>query len=48
MEGTVLGIPSFALSQAYRSRSGRPPYWATALKFAPDIIRRALSEGMPA
>ena len=29
VEGTVLGIPSFALSQAYRSRSGEPPHWET-------------------
>ena len=47
MEGTILGIPSLALSQAYKSRSGRPPHWETALRFAPDIIRRALAEGIP-
>jgi 5'-nucleotidase len=47
MEGTVLGIPSLALSQAYKSRSGQPPHWETALRFAPDIIRRVLAEGVP-
>jgi 5'-nucleotidase len=47
MEGTVLGIPSVALSQAYQSRSGKPPYWETSLRFAPDIIRRVLAEGLP-
>ncbi|HUD88892.1 MAG TPA: 5'/3'-nucleotidase SurE [Xanthobacteraceae bacterium] len=47
MEGTVLGIPSLALSQAYKSRSGQPPHWDTALRFAPDIIRRVLAEGVP-
>ncbi len=47
MEGTILGIPSLALSQAYKSRSGRPPHWETGLQFAPDIIRRVLAEGMP-
>ena len=47
MEGTVLGIPSLALSQAYTSRSGQPPYWETSLRFAPDIIRRVLAEGIP-
>jgi 5'-nucleotidase len=47
MEGTILGIPSLALSQAYKSRSGRPPYWETGLRFGPDIIRRALAEGLP-
>jgi 5'-nucleotidase len=47
MEGTVLGIPSLALSQAYKSRSGQPPHWETALRFAPDIIRRVLAKGVP-
>jgi 5'-nucleotidase len=47
MEGTVLGIPSFALSQGYSfATKGNPP-WQTAIKFAPDIIRRVLEEGMP-
>ncbi len=46
MEGAVLGIPSFALSQSYKSRSGQPPYWETALKFAPEIIRKALGNGV--
>src|SRR5204862_68411 len=46
VEGTILGIPSFALSQAYMSRSSQPPYWETATKFAPDIIRRALKAGI--
>jgi 5'-nucleotidase len=47
VEGTILGIPSFALSQAYMSRSAQPPHWDTAAKFAPDIIRRALAAGIP-
>ena len=47
VEGTILGIPSFALSQAYRSRSGQPPHWSTAVRFAPDIIRRVLEAGIP-
>jgi 5'-nucleotidase len=47
MEGTVLGIPSFALSQGYSfATKGNPP-WQTAIKFAPGIIRRVLEEGMP-
>ena len=32
VEGTILGIPSFALSQAYMSRSAQPPHWDTAVK----------------
>ncbi len=35
VEGTILGIPSLALSQAYRSRSGEPPHWETAVRFGP-------------
>src|SRR6266446_3712820 len=47
VEGTILGIPSLALSQAYRSRSSRPPHWDTAIRFGPDIIRRVLEAGIP-
>jgi len=35
------------LSQAYRSRSGEPPHWETAVRFGPDIIRRVLAAGIP-
>jgi 5'-nucleotidase len=48
MEGTILGLPSIALSQAYNSRGGQPPHWDTALRYAPDIVRRALAKGIPA
>ncbi len=47
VEGTILGIPSLALSQAYKSRGGQPPHWETAVRFAPDIIRRVLAAGIP-
>ncbi len=47
VEGTILGVPSVALSQAYKSRSGNPPHWSTAIKFGPDIIRRVLTPGIP-
>src|SRR6516165_9896694 len=47
VEGTILGLPSFALSQAYRSRGKEPPHWETAVRFAPDIIRRVLEKGIP-
>jgi 5'-nucleotidase len=47
VEGTILGIPSFALSQAYRSRDVRPPQWGTAVRFAPGIIQRVLKAGIP-
>src|ERR1700689_941826 len=47
VEGTVLGIPSFALSQAFTSATRKEPHWDTARKFAPDLIRRVLAEGLP-
>ncbi len=46
IEGTVLGIPSFALSQATSGRA-KEPHWATALAYGPDLIRRVLADGMP-
>jgi 5'-nucleotidase len=47
MEGTVLGIPSFALSQAYAFSTKRLPHWQTAIKHGPDLIRKVLAAGMP-
>ncbi len=47
VEGTIIGVPSFALSQTYRARSGNPPPWETALRFGPGIIRRVLDAGIP-
>jgi 5'-nucleotidase len=47
VEGTILGYPSLALSQSYKSRSGEPPHWDTAIRFGPDIIRRVLAAGIP-
>jgi 5'-nucleotidase len=46
-EGTVLGIPSFALSLAFRAASKQNPNWTTASQHAPDIIRRVLAAGLP-
>jgi 5'-nucleotidase len=47
VEGTVLGVASFALSQAFTSATRKDPHWDTARKFAPDLIRRVLAEGLP-
>ena len=47
IEGTVLGIPSFALSQAYAFTTKHHPYWDTAVKYAPDLIKRVLNARMP-
>jgi 5'/3'-nucleotidase len=46
MEGALLGIPSMALSQSYKSSSGKPPFWETSRRFAPDIIRRVLGDNV--
>jgi 5'-nucleotidase len=46
-EGTILGIPSFAMSQVYSAANRQNPHWTTALRHAPDIIRRVLAEGVP-
>jgi 5'-nucleotidase len=46
-EAAVLGIPSFALSQAYTSSSKQQPYWQSAIDHAPDIIQRVLRQGIP-
>jgi 5'-nucleotidase len=46
-EACVLGIPSFALSQAFTSSSKQTPHWKTASSNAPDIIRRILKQGIP-
>src|ERR1700757_1118425 len=47
VEGTVIGIPSLALSQAITGGKSRPPFWETALHYGPDIIRRVIAEGIP-
>lgn len=47
MEGAVLGIPSFALSQSHSAANRDKPYWETALRYAPDLLRRVLAQGMP-
>src|SRR5665647_502078 len=47
MEGTVLGVPSFALSQAYAFSTKHLPRWETAIAHAPALISKVLGEGMP-
>lgn len=49
MEGTVLGIPSIALSQSYAWEEERPYIpWECARKFGAPIIRHLLRQGWPA
>src|SRR5215813_505119 len=47
MEGAVLGIPSFALSQAYTAANRDHPHWETAIQHGPEIIRKVLANGIP-
>lgn len=47
LEGTILGFPSFALSQEFSIETRNAPLWETALKFGPDIIRKVMAAGVP-
>ena len=48
MEGTLLGVPSVALSQAYGPVSGRKNiHWACAETHAVAILRKVLDRGIP-
>jgi 5'-nucleotidase len=47
MEGTLLGIPSIAVSQAYGPAGRDQIHWDCARHHAAGIIRRLLEEGIP-
>src|SRR6201995_2808859 len=47
MEGTILGLPSFALSQEFSVEIRHAPLWETALKFGPEILRKVIAAGIP-
>ena len=47
MEGTLLGIPSIALSQAFGYETRDTPAWATAEQHGPLVIRELLEAGIP-
>jgi 5'-nucleotidase len=47
IEGTILGIPSMALSQCYGMSTRDSPHWETAMHYGPEVIRRVLAAGMP-
>src|ERR1051326_8352428 len=46
LEGTILGLPSFALSQEFSIETRGKPLWETALKFGPPILRKAIEAGI--
>jgi 5'-nucleotidase len=43
-EGTLIGIPSIALSQAYGLETRETPHWQTAVEHGPDLVRRLIAE----
>ncbi len=45
IEGTLLGIPSIALSQAYGLDTVDNPHWETAETHAPKVIARLIETG---
>jgi len=47
LEGTILGLPSFALSQEFSVESREKPLWDNALQFGPPIIRKVIGAGVP-
>jgi 5'-nucleotidase len=47
IEGTILGIPSIAVSQAYGPQGRNAIHWDCAEKHAPAIIRRIVEAGIP-
>jgi len=47
MEGTVLGIPSIALSQAYTFDKNVQVRWSCAEAYGPTVIRKLLAAGWP-
>ena len=47
LEGTILGLPSFALSQEFSIETRDRPQWDTARKFGPDILRKVIAAGVP-
>jgi 5'-nucleotidase len=47
MEGTILGVRSFALSQAYGAKGRNAINWTCAETHAPGLIKRLLDEPLP-
>src|SRR4029078_11406191 len=47
LEGTILVLPSFALSQEFSPETRERPLWDTARQFGPDILRKVIAAGIP-
>lgn len=46
-EGTLVGIRSIALSQAYGPETRQSPHWQTAVEHAPGLIAKLIAEPWP-
>ena len=47
IEGTILGVPSIALSQCYGPDTVKAPHWKCAETLASGVIQKVLAEGIP-
>lgn len=47
LEATLLGIPAFALSQAYGAATREQPLWACGEHHGPGLIRALMEAGFP-
>jgi 5'-nucleotidase len=47
IEGTILGVPSFALSLSFGAMSRQKPFWETATHYGPGVIRKVLAAKIP-
>jgi len=47
LEGTILGLPSFALSQEFSFETRSNPAWDTGIEYGPRIIRKVMEAGVP-
>jgi 5'-nucleotidase len=47
MEGTILGIPSIALSQSYMPGGHNDVPWDGAMTHGPELLRKILKAGIP-
>ena len=47
IEGTILGVPSIAMSQCYGPDTVKALHWTCAQTLAPGIIEKVLKEGIP-
>ena len=48
IEGTLLGVPSIALSLAMGGRAPSTGHWDTPVKFGPPLIKQLVAAGWPA